>query len=190
MTHRNSAIRAGAFALLCLPAIAFAQSTAFESPADTLNMVLLNVLPIMALVGITAFALVSVLGAEALGTLLLGALAIVFFPITLIVLGWSRAMKLREKRLADAARRERIEAELATRAEFDDWLTEAALRAEIAACVDPSNAAACAELDRLQAAKRANGARLVELHDRPDMAEVTPSTVEAVKGQWAALQQA
>ncbi|KVE37269.1 hypothetical protein [Burkholderia sp. TSV86] len=190
MKPRALATIAGGLGLLCAPALAFAQMMPMDRPIDILTGVVATWMPVMAGIAILLFALIKVLGEEAFGTLLLGALAIVFFPVTLIVFAYQLFVSAKEMREQDAKRRELADAEAGTRAAFDDWLTEAVLRAEIAVCVEPSSAEARAELDRLQAAKQANGVRLVELHDRPDTAEVTPGHIEAVKGQWATLQQA
>lgn len=190
MTPRSLASGAAGLVLPCVPALAVAQSLPLAGSVDVVSNVLTTWLPVMTGIGIFLFALAKVLGEEALCMLVVGALAIVFFPVTLIVFAFRLIARAQERRKQEDTRRKLADAEAATRAAFDDWLTEAALRAEIAVCVEPSSAEACAELDRLQAAKQANGARLVELHDKPDMAEVTPDHIEAVKGQWAALQQA
>ncbi|WP_321967120.1 hypothetical protein [Burkholderia cepacia] len=188
MKSRALSIVSGAILLLLiLPAVASAQSLArptsnFQDVAD----VLMGYMPWMFAVSIILFGVVQIGGEDLLITLL----AIIFFPITIIVFLVGLVAKRGEMLEEKAKRQALADSEAATRGEFDDWLTEAILSAEIAACANPTDAVTLDQLDRLKTARRQNGARLVELHDQFDTAEVKEGVAQTVKDQWAALQQA
>lgn len=173
--------------LLILPAVASAQSLA--GPASSfqdVSDVLMGYMPWMFGIGIILFGVAQIGGED----LFIALLAIIFFPITIIVFLVGLVAKRGEMLEEKAKRQALADSEAATRAAFDDWLTEAILSAEIAACANPTHAATLDHLERLKTAKRQNGARLVELHDQYDTAEVKEGVAQTVKEQWAALQQA